>query len=87
MSDEKNKDGIAVEPVKKPTFELGTKVLFKANRIHGYHGTIQGKFSDGIFICRIDEEAAEGELVSFSADELVIVTNTAVLEQSNHDRL
>jgi hypothetical protein len=73
--------------IKAPKLEPGTDVLFKAQRLHGFHGTVLNQSPDGNFLCRVNEEALEGELVSFPADQLEILTNLAVLKQSNHERL
>jgi hypothetical protein len=73
--------------IKAPKLEPGQDILFTAQRLHGFHGTVLNQTPDGNFLCRVNEEALEGELVSFPADQLEILTNTAVLKQSNHDRL
>jgi hypothetical protein len=73
--------------INQPTLESGAEILFKVKRIHGFHGTVLDVDATGGVLCRINEEAHEGELVIFAADQLVLVNHPSQLKAHNSTRL
>ncbi len=65
----------------------GTEILFMVKRIHGFHGTVLDVNADGSVLCRINEEALEGDLVVFPADKLVVIKHPSELKAHSSDRL
>lgn len=77
----------AVErPAAPGKIQRGSEILFKVKRIHGYHGTVIDVTEDGV-ICRINEEALDGDIVVFPADQLVLIGNRSQLDVHHSDRL
>jgi len=79
--------GIQIEKPKALVLEKGAEILFKVKRIHGYHGTVIDASDTSAVVCRINEEALEGDLVIFPASDLVLIGNVKQLGQHHSDRL
>jgi len=67
--------------------EKGAEILFKVKRIHGYHGTVINAEDTAAVVCRINEEALEGDVVVFPASDLVLIGNISQLAVHHSDRL
>ena len=66
--------------------EDGSEILFNVKRLHGYHGTVLDVDAPGGVLCRVNEEALEGNLVIFPADQLVLA-NPGDIKKHHSDRL
>jgi hypothetical protein len=76
-----------IEAPKKLVLEKGSEILFKVKRIHGYHGTVIDASDTSAVVCRINEEALEGDIVVFPASDLVLVGNVSQLDTHHSSRL
>jgi hypothetical protein len=96
MPDEKEAGQLEVEQPKTPAvkkngkksaFAEGDDVLFKLDRIHGFHGTVIDPDFNGWILCCVNDDAAKGELVVVDPGDITPLKDESLLEQSNHDRL
>lgn len=73
--------------IKQAILEAGAEILFKVKRLHGYHGTVLDVNADGSVLCRVNEDALEGEIVIFAADQLVVLPHPEKLKEHSSTRL